>query len=145
MRNMEPIDEVLLATTELLNRPETHSVDAVRICLALGWPKDRREEVRRLVLQLVAEGYLRVPQGGPLPGDAPILDVDVCGITPRGRQRGDEVVGLWLERATRSTGRRGRRGGRRATIARWTVVLVVIIGVLIAVVGGYARRWLGLP
>jgi hypothetical protein len=58
---MEPIDEVLLATTELLNRPETHSVGAVRVCLALGWPEDRREEVQRLMLQLVEEGYLRVP------------------------------------------------------------------------------------
>lgn len=69
----------------------------------------------------------------------------MLGITPQGRQRGDEVVSLWLERATLSTGRRVWRSGRRAAIALWTVVLAVIIGVLVAVVGGYARRWLGLP
>jgi hypothetical protein len=82
-----PADDVLKATAELLDRPDTHSVATAEVLGALGWSADRREEVLDILVQLVEEGYLRGPRSGPLCGDNRILDIDVLGVTPKGRAR----------------------------------------------------------
>jgi hypothetical protein len=80
-------DDVLKATAELLDRPDTQSVATAEVLGALGWSADRREEVLDMLVQLVEQGYLRGPRGGPLRGDNRILDIDVLGVTPKGRAR----------------------------------------------------------
>jgi hypothetical protein len=132
----EPVDQVLLMTAELLSRPDTYSVDVARVRLALGWPEDRREEVLRLLVQLVEEGYLRGPRNadrGGLRGDNRILDVDVLGVTPRGRER--------LAQASEPQWRRA--GGW--TVGRIRVLVgAVIVAVAVTLAVGFAKQWAGL-
>src|SRR5262249_41072353 len=80
-----PADGVLKARAELLQRPDTHSAATAEVLTALGWSAARREEVLDLLVQLVEEGYLRGPRSGPLRGDNRLQDIDVLGVTPKGR------------------------------------------------------------
>jgi len=140
MSRREPIDQVLLMTAELVGRTGTSSVDVARVHGALQlrdsrrWPADRREEIKDLMVEPFERGDLRLPPTGPLRGDNQVLDVDVLGLTPQGRQR----VALLMLPCWR---RAWRWPGRPVTAAVWTIVVLVIAGVIVAAV----VRWLGLP
>lgn len=134
MSRRESIVVVLLATAELLSRPDTSSVSDAEVLRELGWPSERADEIRGLMAQLVEEGDLRGPLRGPLRGDNQILDVDVLGVTRQGRQRLAPAMLPWW-----------RRRGSPAAIAIWGITAATVAGVLVAVLSGYARRRLGLP
>ena len=87
MSDPTSIDEVLLATAELLSRPDAPSVSDVQVLNELRWPTLREGEVRSLLMQLIDDGYLRGPKGGPLRGDNQVLAVDVLGVTAPGEDR----------------------------------------------------------
>lgn len=87
MSELRQIDQVLQTTTQLLNRLGASSVSDRQVLRELGWSADRAGEVRLLMAQLVEQGDLRGPLGGPLRGDNQIMDVDVLGVTGQGQQR----------------------------------------------------------
>lgn len=86
-RRPAPVDQVLQAADALLSRPDTRSVADAEVLRELGWTDDRLPEVRDLLAELVENGDLRGPQGGPLRGENQILAIDVLGITQQGRRR----------------------------------------------------------